>query len=69
MGPIFDGMGLNITVLSYMEKVGFGFVACRELIPDLWEIADAVPAALEELKSAGRPAASGQARRRRPASV
>lgn len=50
MGPIFDGIGLNITVLSYMEKVGFGFVACRELIPDLWEIADAVPAALEELK-------------------
>ncbi|HET6915217.1 MAG TPA: wax ester/triacylglycerol synthase family O-acyltransferase [Acidimicrobiales bacterium] len=75
MGPIFDGMGLNITVLSYMEKVGFGFVACRELIPDLWEIADAVPAALEELKSAGRPAASkkpetpGKAARRRPASV
>ena len=75
MGPIFDGMGLNITVLSYMEKVGFGFVACRELIPDLWEIADAVPAALEELRSPGLPAASkkaetpGKTGRRRPASV
>ena len=50
MGPIFDGMGVNITVLSYMDKVGFGFLACRELIPDLWDIADAVGPALEELK-------------------
>jgi hypothetical protein len=50
MGPIFDGMGLNITVLSYLDKVGFGFVACRELIPDLWDIAEAVGPALDELK-------------------
>ena len=50
MGPVFDGMGLNVTVLSYMDKVGFGFVASRELIPDLWDIADAVAPALEELK-------------------
>jgi hypothetical protein len=30
--------------------VGFGFVACRELIPDLWDIAEAVGPALDELK-------------------
>jgi diacylglycerol O-acyltransferase len=49
MGPVFDGMGLNVTVLSYMNEIGFGFVACRELIPDLWELAEGVGAALDEL--------------------
>jgi diacylglycerol O-acyltransferase len=52
MGPVFDGMGLNITVLSYMDEIGFGFVACRELVPDLWELAEGVGPALEELKRA-----------------
>jgi diacylglycerol O-acyltransferase len=49
MGPIFDGMGLNVTVLSYLDEIGFGFVACRELVPNLWEMADGVSAALDEL--------------------
>jgi hypothetical protein len=49
MGPIFDGMGLNVTVLSYLDEIGFGFVACRELVPDLWDMADGVGAALDEL--------------------
>lgn len=57
MGPILDGMGLNVTVLSYMDQVGFGFVACRELVPDLWDMADGVKAALGELTaSVPRPA-------------
>jgi hypothetical protein len=54
MGPIFDGMGLNVTVLSYLDTVGFGFVACRELMPDLWDLAEAVPAALDELTKRAR---------------
>ncbi|HZT67771.1 MAG TPA: wax ester/triacylglycerol synthase family O-acyltransferase [Acidimicrobiales bacterium] len=49
LGPIFDGMGLNVTVLSYQDSVGFGFVACRELVPDLWELADCTAGALDEL--------------------
>jgi hypothetical protein len=60
-----DGAGLNLTVLSNMESVGFGFISCRELMPDLWDLADAVPDALAELvaaaekemKPAKRPAA------------
>jgi hypothetical protein len=52
LGPIFDGAGLNITVLSYMDDVGFGFIACRELMPRLWELAHAVPEATAELKKA-----------------
>lgn len=52
MGPVIDGMGLNVTVLSYLDEIGFGFVACREMIPDLWVLADGVAAALSELTSA-----------------
>ena len=52
MGPIVDGMGLNVTVLSYMDEIGFGFVACRELVPDLWDMAEGVGSALRELTAA-----------------
>lgn len=59
MGPILDGMGLNITVLSYMDEVGFGFVSCRELIPDLWNLAEGVGPALAELKRRADQKVSG----------
>jgi len=39
MGPIYEGMGLNVTVLSYLDVVGFGFVTCRELAPELSDLA------------------------------
>ena len=52
MGPIFDGGGLNITVMSYLDQLDFGLVACVDLIPDVWSIADGLGAALEELKKA-----------------
>jgi diacylglycerol O-acyltransferase / wax synthase len=49
LGPILEGMGLNVTVLSYMDSVGFGFVSCRELVPDLATLASYVPEALDDL--------------------
>ncbi len=49
LGPIFDGAGLNLTVISYLDGVGFGFLACRELAPDLDRLADFVDDALAEL--------------------
>ncbi|MEY2431707.1 MAG: diacylglycerol O-acyltransferase / wax synthase [Acidimicrobiaceae bacterium] len=52
MGPIFDGGGLNITVMSYLDQLDFGLVACSDLIPDVWSLADGLGAALEELKKA-----------------
>jgi WS/DGAT/MGAT family acyltransferase len=52
LGPILDGLGLNLTVLSNMDHMGFGFIACRELVPDLWDLAHAVPEALGELTKA-----------------
>jgi len=52
LGPIMDGAGLNITVLSQEDRLGFGFITCPDLMPDVWELADAVPRALEELVDA-----------------
>jgi diacylglycerol O-acyltransferase len=64
MGPITDGAGLNITVMSYLGSVNFGLVACRELAPDLDELAKAIDRATEDLVKAvgasGRPALSAR---------
>jgi hypothetical protein len=52
MGPIFDGGGLNITVMSYMGQMFFGLNACRETVPDVWDIAGGLDQAMEELRKA-----------------
>jgi WS/DGAT/MGAT family acyltransferase len=49
LGPIFHGSGLNITVMSLNAKLDVGIASCPELVPDLWELADNFPVALEEL--------------------
>lgn len=49
MGPIMEGAGLNITVMSYRDRVDIGFMACRELIPDVWDLPDHVDASMAEL--------------------
>jgi hypothetical protein len=43
---------LNVTVISYLDKIDVGFLACRELMPDLDQLAAAVPDALAELRKA-----------------
>jgi WS/DGAT/MGAT family acyltransferase len=52
LGPIFDGGGLNITVMSYLDQLDFGLIVCKDLIPDVWSLADGLGAALDELKKA-----------------
>jgi WS/DGAT/MGAT family acyltransferase len=37
---VTDGQGLNVTVVSYLDRLDFGFTADRELVPDLWDLAD-----------------------------
>ena len=59
MGPIADGQGLNMTVMSYLGTIHFGLVACPELVPDVQRLADHVVDALEELqKAAADPSSS-----------
>jgi WS/DGAT/MGAT family acyltransferase len=53
-GPVFHGAGLNITVLSNDGHVDIGIIACRELAPELWELADDMPISLDALLTAAR---------------
>jgi WS/DGAT/MGAT family acyltransferase len=55
LGPIIAGAGLNITVMSLNGRLGVGIISCPDLVPDLWDLADAFPAALKELMNCGEP--------------
>ena len=52
MGPIFDGGGLNMTVMSYMGVVHFGLVACSDALPRVRDLAANVLEAAKELLAA-----------------
>jgi WS/DGAT/MGAT family acyltransferase len=52
---ITDGMGLNITVMSYIGQLNFGIVADREQMPDVWSLAGWLSEALEELRTGPAP--------------
>jgi diacylglycerol O-acyltransferase / wax synthase len=54
LGPITDGAGLNVTVLSEEDRVGFGIITCPDLVPRVWDIADAIPGALRDLLEAAK---------------
>jgi len=62
------GRGLNVTVLSNMGHVDFGVIACRELVPDVWQIADGFGDAVLALRKladeAGAPPAPKAQRKR-----
>jgi WS/DGAT/MGAT family acyltransferase len=60
IGPIFDGGGLNITVMSYMDSLDFGINACPELVSNVDEIAQGLHLALEELNKAADAANADQ---------
>ncbi|HEY2429634.1 MAG TPA: wax ester/triacylglycerol synthase family O-acyltransferase [Acidimicrobiales bacterium] len=55
VGPILEGIGLNITVWSYLGTLYIGLISCRELMPDLWDLASLLPEALDELTCAAAP--------------
>jgi WS/DGAT/MGAT family acyltransferase len=57
LGPVLDGPGLNITVVSYRDRVGFGLIACKERMPDLADLAAQVSPALAELLDATKATA------------
>ena len=54
---ITDGMGLNITVMSYCGHMDFGIVADRDQMPDIGLIMGWLEDSLEELRPAAKPAA------------
>jgi len=64
ISTIADGVGLNITVHSYRDRLDFGLVADRELVPDLWHMLDLHLAEIDTLfdaVSVDRPSQAGNA--------
>jgi WS/DGAT/MGAT family acyltransferase len=47
---VTDGMGLNITVMSYRGSMDIGIVTDRDQMPDAWRLIEFLGDALEELK-------------------
>ncbi len=64
LGPIFDGVGLNITAVSCIDTLDVGLVACPDQLDDVWELASGLRLALEELdaKRSSRGAARPRSR-------
>jgi WS/DGAT/MGAT family acyltransferase len=52
---VAEGQGLNMTVQSYLDRLDFGLVADRELVPDLWDLCDGLERAMRELVDATTP--------------
>jgi WS/DGAT/MGAT family acyltransferase len=72
LGPIFDGGGINITVMSYLDQLDFGVVVCSDLVEDPWVITHGIASSLDELraiadKQTSKAAATAPAAKARPA--
>jgi WS/DGAT/MGAT family acyltransferase len=56
---VVDGVGLNMTVMSYRDHMDFGIVADREQVDDVWPLMDSAAAALDEFESVVLPSSKG----------
>jgi diacylglycerol O-acyltransferase len=56
VGPILEGIGLNITVWSYLDRLNFSAIACPDTLPDLRGIVERLQPALDELVKAAENA-------------
>ena len=52
LGPPIEGAGMNVTVMSYLDRIDWGFIACRELAPKLADLAHAIEDAHRDLLKA-----------------
>jgi WS/DGAT/MGAT family acyltransferase len=48
---VLDGVGLNITVMSYRDNLDFGIITDQGQIPDAWPFMDHLREALDELET------------------
>ncbi len=60
VGPILEGIGLNITGWSYAGRLYLVGLGCPDQIPDVQALVDRLPRALEEVLRACQPQAAGQ---------
>ena len=50
VGPILEGIGLNITAWSYGDSLGVSVLGCPKSVPDPWRIIDALRDSMDELR-------------------
>ena len=53
VSAISDGIGLNITVQSYLDSMDVGIVSARETTDDLWSMVGYLRDELDELLALG----------------
>lgn len=49
VGPLIEGVGLNITAWSYVDQMNVCLLSCREAVPDLWALTEHLSDAFQEL--------------------
>ena len=67
MGPIPNGIGLGITMMSYMDDLYFTVQGCREKTPDIDRLAEFMDEALQVLLKAAHRVAAPEKKAKRPA--
>lgn len=56
VGPVAEGIGLNVTAMSYQGTLFFGLLGCRRLVPDVEDLPACLTDAFGELvAAAGEP--------------
>jgi hypothetical protein len=50
VSTITDGVGLNITVISYLDHIDVGIIGDREQLEDPWPMLEGMRAALQEFQ-------------------
>ncbi|MCB1673133.1 MAG: wax ester/triacylglycerol synthase family O-acyltransferase [Pseudomonadales bacterium] len=51
---VLDGMALNITLTSYVDRLEFGLIACRKALPSMQRLLGYLTDALDELEQAAK---------------
>lgn len=64
LGPISEGAGLNVTVMTYTTHVDFGFITSPALVDDIEQLAALVPEATVELMRAASSALPAELEKR-----
>jgi diacylglycerol O-acyltransferase / wax synthase len=52
VSTVYDGMALNVTVCSYADRIGVGYVAGRDVLPDIDALIGLTEQSLAELEAA-----------------
>ena len=66
---VFDGFAMNITLVSYADKLDFGIIACRRSMPQIQRIIDHLDESLNELEAVAGISPAGKRKTRRKAAT